>query len=209
MVITMAARALAFALVVAALLSGCTPEGRKINDINDSPNAGTVEQQYATLAQRPDIDEATRVWLQLLDELKRLTVTEFALPEWLSTPGDPVSGAGCGFDFPDIGGDGATRQINGGYSNAPITDDKWDQAVDKVGEIAKRYGFTRHERMIDRPGNHDVTYFHPDGTKVLFGTELNTVLTLISGCYLTAEAKRRGAPTSPTLTLPPDLTEPN
>lgn len=43
---------LAFAVMLAS--TACT--GR---DINDNPNAGTAEQQYATLAGRPDIDEVT------------------------------------------------------------------------------------------------------------------------------------------------------
>ncbi|MGH3519421.1 MAG: LppA family lipoprotein [Haloechinothrix sp.] len=178
-------------LFAAVLLCGCVPEGR---DINDNPNAGTVEDQYRALAQRPDIEQATEQWSQLLQEVRDLLSEEYGLPEWQFREGNRISRAGCGFDFPDISGDGEARNIRGGYSEAPIPAGSWDEAVTKVGEIAKRYGFTGVLRIADKGNYHEVEFSDPNGTRLNFGAQVNTSLSLGSGCYLTAEAKRRDAP---------------
>jgi hypothetical protein len=198
----MTIRVLVSVLAVATVLGGCAQEGR---DINDNPNAGTIQQQFDTLTQRPDIEEATEQWLALIDEVQQALRTTFGLPEWVAYKEDPIGRAGCGFDFPDIGGDGETRQIDGGYSEAPIPDENWDEAVTTVAAIAEKYGFTKYERMNDRTGYHDLDYLHPDGSRLLLGTQKNTTLAISSGCHLTAAAKRRGKPEEPSITWPSDL----
>lgn len=118
--------------------------------------------------------------------------------------------AGCGFEFPDIDlTDGESRNLSGGSSQANIPDERWPEALALVGEIAGRRGFQGPKVTLDRPGDHLVGFHDAYGARLDFGTEVATVTGVSTGCHLTAEAKRRGAPTTPTLTLPPDLTEPN
>jgi hypothetical protein len=46
----------------------------------------------------------------------------------------------------------------------------------------------------DQPSDHYATFRDPFGAEITFGTAVNTVLTVRTGCHLTAEAKQRGTP---------------
>lgn len=64
--------------------------------------------------------------------------------------------------------------------------------------MAQKDGFNpQPQRLHDAPGSHDAVFHnvHDDG-EISFGTAQNTSLSASIGCHLTAEAKRRGAPSS-------------
>jgi hypothetical protein len=48
--------------------------------------------------------------------------------------------------------------------------------------------------VVNRSGEHDVTYRKPDGAWIGFGTAVNTTLTVATGCHLKPDARRRGTP---------------
>jgi hypothetical protein len=179
-------------IALAATASTCSSGGK---DINDDPNAGTQGQQYAKLIQRPSLEEIKTQYQLTLSEIRKMTVSEFGLPAWEAPPEDPIGGAGCGFNFPDVNlPDGQTLTIDGGYSRANIPDARWADAVAKVGEIAKKYGFTQSQFFRTHPGDNDARYFTPFGDRLDFGTEKNTVLGISSDCHLSSEARQRGGP---------------
>lgn len=192
LIVTRAGRAYLTVATLAVLLCGCVSEG---GDINDNPNAGTPQDQYNTLLRRPDIEEATHKYKKLLEELRALFVEKFGLPPWEFRDETPVGEASCGFDFPDVRGDqGLTRTIDGGYTRAPIPPGKWEEAVASVTQVVEKYGFTDPKTIADGPKDHQVQYFDGTGTRLDFGYIDNTILAVSTGCFLTPEAHRRGAP---------------
>ncbi|EHR53777.1 hypothetical protein SacmaDRAFT_5662 [Saccharomonospora marina XMU15] len=183
---------IASAMAVLLLPAACGMEG---GDINDDPNAGTVQEQFDTLLQRPSFEEMTERYQEMVTKVRRATVQLGGIPEWRDSKGStPISGAGCGFDFPDIGSDGGTRQINGGVSEGAIPDDRWPEVIERVGKIAESYGFNRREVFKDEPGDHDVRFYDSYGGDFVFGTKINTSMVISSGCFLKNEARERGFP---------------
>ncbi|WP_162830255.1 LppA family lipoprotein [Amycolatopsis palatopharyngis] len=185
-------RKLALAVVLTGLLSACVSEG---SNINDDPNAGTQQQQYDTLLQRPDIEQVTDTYQAALDEIKGTLAKKFGLPEWEHGPYREIGEAACGFDFPDVDGrQGITRTISGGFSRSTIPDDRWEESVQIITEIANKYGFKGPERVADKPGNREIRYFDAAGSRLSFGQVKNMSISISTGCHLTPEAHQRGGP---------------
>ena len=66
--------------------------------------------------------------------------------------------------------------------------------VDRVAQIAQRYGFDDHEMVQDKPGLHRVIFTDSYGGDFMLGTEVNTSMSISSGCFLLKQARQRGAP---------------
>jgi hypothetical protein len=185
-------RYLAIAIVLTGLLSACVSEG---SNINDDPNAGTQQQQYDRLLQRPDIEHATHTYQRALKEIKQALTDKFDLPRWEQRDDTPIDESACGFDFPDIDGrQGVARSINGGFTRAAIPDDRWEEAVSTVTAIAKKYGFQGPERVADKPGNREIRYFDDAGSRLSYGQIKNMSTYISTGCHLTPGAHERGGP---------------
>lgn len=185
-------RKLAGAMVLIGLLSACASEG---SNINDDPNAGTQQQQYDKLLQRPDIEQATQTYQSALKEIKNVLTEKFDVPTWEQRDDTPIGAAACGFDFPDVSGrEGITRTINGGFTRAVISDNRWEEAVQIVTEVANEYGFKGPERVADKPGNREIRYFDAAGSRLSFGQIKNMSTYISTGCHLTPEAHQRGGP---------------
>lgn len=178
------------ALATLTLPAGCGVEG----DINDDPNAGTVQEQFDKLMRRPSFEEMTERYKQLVKEVQQVTVDIAGLPAWEEPKGTAVGGAGCGFEFPDIGADGGTRQINGGLSRANISDALWPKVVGQVAQIAREYGFERSEFARKKTGNHQVYFYDSYGGDLGLGTQTATSMSISSGCFLHEKARKRGTP---------------
>ncbi|WP_084789563.1 LppA family lipoprotein [Saccharomonospora iraqiensis] len=163
----------ASSLVAVVFASACGMEG----DINDDPNAGTVQDQFDTLMQRPSYEDMTERYKRMIKEVQDATVDIAGISEWRQPKGStPVNGAGCGFDFPDIGRDGGTRQISGGVSEGPIPEGRWPKLINRVAQIAQRYGFERKQVFQDEPQNHRISLFDSYGGEFSFGTGDNTAM---------------------------------
>lgn len=179
-------------LIVAALLCGCMPGG---GNINDNPNSGTLQDQYNTLLQRPNIKQATAKYQKLISEIQALTREEYDFPEWEYNHGLAFDESGCGFNFPDVPADQAVvRSIYGGFSRKSVPAAEWDDLVKKVARIADKYGLRGPKVVSDGPQDHQVQFFDSTGTRLDFGYIDNTVLAISTGCFLTPEAHRRGHP---------------
>lgn len=171
------------------------PEG---GNINDNPNAGGLQDQYSTLMQRPNIEQATDEYKKLLAELKATLRKKFDLPKWEYTDDQRMDESGCGFNFPDVRADqGVARSIKGGFTRDTIPAGKWGEALQIVTRIANDYGFKGPQRIADEPGNREVYYFDAAGTRLAFGQVNNISIGISTGCFLTPEAHRRGEPIPP------------
>lgn len=185
--------AIVCALATLVLPAACDGEG----DINDDPKAGTAQEQFDKLLRRPSFEEMTERYKQLVQEVRQVTIDVADLPAWEEPTGTAIGGARCGFDFPDIGADGGTRQINGGFSRANISDDLWPKVVEQVARVARKYGFERSEVVQDKPGNHQIYFYDSYGGDLGLGTQAATSMSISSGCFLKDDARQRGTSPEP------------
>ncbi|MET7771196.1 LppA family lipoprotein [Nocardia sp. NPDC005366] len=63
-----------------------------------------------------------------------------------------------------------------------MPDTDWPQILRSATEIARSFGLNTVETVIDRPGDHDVTFTSEDGNLLRFGTLKAAVLRAITGC---------------------------
>jgi hypothetical protein len=173
----------ASALICAACGSGTEPKDDSVGN----------QEQFATLLQRPDIEQAQSNYLSLLEKIRAELVARHGLTPWRPDEDGP-SGSACGADFPDVGADGEVRRYSSGISPGNIPDEKWGSAVATVAELAGAAGFGAPGIVVDRPGDHEVSLRDSYGAELLFGTAKNTTLSVSTGCHLTRTAHQRGTP---------------
>jgi hypothetical protein len=150
------------------------------------------DEQYAELLKRPDLEQTEADARKMLDEIRGELVSRVGIAPWEPGKGEAYTGSACG-DFPNISG-AEKRRFSSGRSPGNLPDAKWAEAVELVKSIAGRYGFDQQGTVVDRPGDHEVTFGNNYGAELWFGTAVNTTLSLTTGCHLTREAHQRGTP---------------
>lgn len=143
-----------------------------------------MEDQRTTLQQRPDIEQISVRYEQMQTEIRDRLSTEIGGMTWVSD-GEGSRG-GCGFEFPDVR-EGQSRSLTRWTGLDGFPDDRWDQAVAIVQEITGRYGFSTPGVIINRPGDHKMVVPDPYGGTLNFGTAVNTILRMHTGCHLPAQ----------------------
>jgi len=156
-------------LVLAVLLGGCGVIGGE-----------SVEDQRAALRQRPDIEAVSALYERMQAEVRDRLSAEISGLTWVNYSDE--SRGGCGFEFPDVR-EGKSRSLPG-WATGGIPDDRWDLAVAIVQEITGRYGFSTPEVIVNRPGDHKMVVPDPYGGTLDFGTAVNTILHMHTGCHL-------------------------
>ncbi|MQA16172.1 MAG: hypothetical protein GEV09_19100 [Pseudonocardiaceae bacterium] len=156
--------------VFAALVAGCAGQ---------TPG-GDMEEQQATLAHRPTIDEMTARYERMQAELRQRLVVEIGISEWVKR--SELSGSGCG-DFPDVPA-AESRRLGTWYSPGNLPDARWPRALGIVTEVTGAYGFAPPEIIVDRPNDHTIVGIDQYGASYEFGTAVNTVLGVSTGCHL-------------------------
>ncbi|WP_051343291.1 LppA family lipoprotein [Pseudonocardia spinosispora] len=160
----------------------------------------TVKQrQFATLMQRPDLDQAISHYGEMLTTIR--TQLSMTFPRFSWSVRQQEGRAGCGADFDEVNRrlsahDAQTAGLPTWASKGGFTDEEWARAVAIVGDIARRYGFDVPQLTVDRPGDHSIELSDRYKASFTFSSAVNTSLLLITGCHLTPEAKRRGVPAS-------------
>ena len=160
----------ALLLVLAVLLGGCEVIG-----------GDSVADQRAALRQRPDIETISARYEQMQAEVRDRLSAEIGKLSWVND-GEESRG-GCGFEFPDVP-EGQSRSLARWTALGGFPDDRWDQAVAIVQEITDRYGFGTPEVIVSRPGQHRLVVPDPYGGTLNFGTSVNAVLRMHTGCHL-------------------------
>ncbi|MGQ0774614.1 MAG: LppA family lipoprotein [Pseudonocardiales bacterium] len=162
------------AVILAAVLGGC----------GNNPGGGSVREQHQTLHQRPDIEQITTTYEQMRDEIRQHLSDHVGPLHWINRESE--STRGCGFDFPDVEGT-TSRSLTRWTSEGNLPDARWDHAVRIVADITARYGFAQPRVIVDRPSDHQIRISDPYGGELIFGTAVNTILALNTGCHLTPE----------------------
>lgn len=164
------ARLLAMVAAAAILAAGCAAQNSE---------GGTVEQQQATLAARPTIDEMTARYERMQAELRQRLVDEIGITDWDKI--SELSGSGCG-DFSDVP-TAESRSLTSWGSEGNLPDARWPQAVAIATEVTGRYGFAPPEVVVDRPGSHRIVGTDQYGATYKFGTINNTSIGVSTGCH--------------------------
>ena len=141
----------------------------------------SVDDQQATLRQRPDIEQISARYEQMQAEVRDRLTAEIGGLAWVND--DNESRSGCGFDFSDVH-EGESRLLARWTALGNLPDARWDDAVAIVQEITGEYGFGTPEVVLDRPGNHRIVVPDSYGGTLNFGTSVNTILRMYTGCHL-------------------------
>ncbi len=176
-------------LAIAITVAACADRaGEAVN------KQASYDQQLRELLQRPDINDAVSRYDRMRADISDRIAAEIGLSPWKKDNG---TRAGCR-EFPDVDdGEKESAQLGTWFVGAAIPDDKWPQAVAIFSEITSKYGFESPPRvLVDRPGNHEVTAADPWGADATLGTEVGTILGLLTGCHPTATGRMRHAPTT-------------
>lgn len=179
-------RPLVAALALAVLAPGCASAGSE---------RGNMDQQLATLAQRPTIEQITARYEEMQARLRDRLSAEVGPLQWVKR--ESAGRAGCA-DFPDL--EGESRTLDRWASEGNLPDAQWERAVAIAAEVTGEYGFSAPEAIVDRPGDHEITGSDPYGGGYQLGTARNTVLMVSTGCHLPADkhpAADSPAPASP------------
>lgn len=151
----------------------------------------TTTELFDELTRRPDIEVVDARCRELLAAVRDALVVELGLRPWIP-PDNPVNASTGRGPFARLGGDGEIRRYSSGRSPGAVSDVDWPRATAIVAEVAGRYGFGAPTVVVDRPGDHEVSFAGEYGGELLFGTAANTTLSVTTGCHLTPKAYLRG-----------------
>lgn len=166
-------RPLLAALTAAVLLlgaAGCSTEG--------DPVPSTSREQ---LSERPTLEEQTERFEQMQDEVQERLGADLGLTAWTRRESGDTGLCDNG-EVPDA----RVAFLPGRLLTGGVPDAAWQSAVDLLAEVAEPYGFDRVERVVDRPGEHEVVLHGEHEALVRFGTLQNATLGVTTGCHLLA-----------------------
>ncbi|MGH3931232.1 MAG: LppA family lipoprotein [Pseudonocardiaceae bacterium] len=167
-------RRTATVIMLAVAVGGC----------GSDQGGGSVREQNQALQQRPHIEQITNTYEKMRDDIRQRLSEQVGPLQWIARFGTDTRG--CGFDFQDV--EGATsRSLETWTSQGNLPDNRWDQAVRIVAEITARYGFAQPRVIVNRPSDHEIRISDPYGGELIFGTAVNTTLSLNTGCHLSRD----------------------
>jgi hypothetical protein len=184
-------RAIYAILTVAVILATITGCG--------GTTVSAKDREFHELMQRPDIEQAASRYEELATKVRSQLSTTFPDMTWSTS--DPVGGAGCNGKFRDVNvdlplDDAESRGLSVWLGSAGLTNDRWQQAIATITPLLHAYGFQPGFR-VDGPKDYQIDFYDQYDADFSFGSMLGTSLQISTGCHLTAEAKRRGAPAIP------------
>jgi len=181
--------------LLALMLAGCDDSPNQYLDNTHPSETSTmsVQQQFDQLMQRPSLEEITARYEEMRQKISDSLAQKFGVAEWGKRDSPPDTG-GCAPEYSVDSWDAGKYYAQIWYSKTPIAYAQWSQAKSAVSEIAGSYGFSTVALAIDKPGDMDLELNDSYGGKLTFGSAVNTSLSFRTGCHLTDEAKKRGAP---------------
>ncbi len=169
--LTRLTRLMTMVMLAAILTAGCA---------GTTPGSDmSVQEQQATLAARPTIDEMTARYERMQAELRQRLADEIGITEW--TKISEGNRSGCG-DFSEVP-TAESRRLGVWRSEGNLPDARWPQAVAIATEVTGDYGFAPPEIVVDRPGDHAIVGIDQYGASFDLGTVANTVLGVSTGCH--------------------------
>ncbi|MEU6266605.1 LppA family lipoprotein [Saccharopolyspora shandongensis] len=174
-------RKLVLFVLCALLATGCA-SGPEPSD------GGNVADPLSMLRQRPSMEEITARYEEMRQKLRdRLSADLGLATPWINK-GDFGQAACEGKELSHV--DGAEQHSLERWTfEGNIPDDQWERAQQIGIDVTKEYGFKELEIVVNRPGDHKVEMRDEFGAQLQFGTKVNTVLSLRTGCHLLQSAK--------------------
>jgi hypothetical protein len=150
------------------------------------------QQQFAELMKRPTLDEVIVRYEEMRGVIRDRLTREFNLPKWQEQESSRYSG--CAPQFADVDEkDSSRKYLPRSFTPAPLIS-SWKQAKQIVVEVSKGYGFNKISLDVEKPDDVEFNLNDQYGAELSLGSSKNTVLTVTTGCHLSAEAKQRGGP---------------
>ncbi|TDD53642.1 LppA family lipoprotein [Saccharopolyspora elongata] len=174
-------RKLVLFVLCALLATGCA-SGPEPSD------GGNVADPLSMLRQRPSMEEITVRYEEMQQKLRdRLSADLGLATPWINK-GDPGQAACQGKELSHV--DGAEQHSLDTWAyEGNIPDAQWERAQQIGIDVTKEYGFKELEIVVNRPGDHKVEMRDEFGAQLQFGTKVNTILSLRTGCHLLQSAK--------------------
>jgi len=170
-------------LLVLFITAGCSGIGAARE--NDK-----MKDAFEAMLKRPSITEVEADYQSMFQTIRERLTAEVGVAGWVPDD-EPISGSACGGDLSRLA-DAVVRRYDAGMSPGNLPDAKWEQAVAIVTEVASQHGFGAPAVIVNRPGDHEVSFRNTYDGELLFGTGANTILGGSTGCHLTEEAHQRG-----------------
>jgi hypothetical protein len=163
-------------LTVVLALAGCS------QGFGGGQDNMSMEEAATELQARPDIEQTMTKYNQLMTDLKT-ALTDAGITGAWKTIRHADSGA-CS-DYGDAGANelNAENRSTPSWSSTGIPETDWPRALDILKRVTTAAGFTTIEVPKDEPGNHDLFIQGPYGAVLDFGTQVNTVMSIRSGCH--------------------------
>lgn len=142
------------------------------------PSQGAFDE----LANRPNIEVVIGKHKQIEREIQRRLIDGIGLPDaWETT--DEESENWCTGEYEGL--DAVTIRMPNWANNAEIPEADWSRALEIFTEVTGEHGFDKPQAVVDRPNDHLVHAYHPNGAEFSFGTKKATSLSSATGCHLT------------------------
>lgn len=187
---------LAISALLVLALTGCGPmfESEYTGRADGDHGHGTPGELGELLHRRDAEDvlaDRDRMITEITTELTRIVPGS----EWL--PNRKASETPCG----DFGSTRGRSYISRHYtSKVPVPAELWDEASQAVIDIAARYGYTDVISHTENPSDDhakDLVIEDGEGGRLAFGSMVAASMYVGTGCYLTAEDKRKAREAAP------------
>lgn len=161
-----------------------------------SVSSDDAKHTFDKLMKRPDIDQATRKYERMQNEIQEALSKQVSnLSQWRAR-GETIGAACDSNSYPGVGNDAETNGLGNYVAAGKFNDTEYERELPIIGSIVEKYGFNPEpQRIYDAEGVHDVVFHNvQDDGKLQMHVERGVNLGVTTGCYLTAEAKKRGHP---------------
>ncbi|MCI2417705.1 LppA family lipoprotein [Saccharopolyspora sp. K220] len=174
-------RRVSLLILCALLIGGCASRP-------ESSDGGSMEDPRSVLQQRPSMEDVTARYEEMQQKLRDRLSAELGLATPWENDGDIGEAACQGEEFSQIDGAEEHSLARWVYRGS-IPDSQWAQAERIADEVSSEYGFVEREVVVNRPADHKVEIRDGFGAALQFGTAVNTILSLRTGCHLLQSAK--------------------
>jgi hypothetical protein len=181
---------LAAAMAAGALLLAACDDGGQYHGTPSSETPVPSQQQYAELLRRPAIDEAVARYEEARKTLQTKLTNELGISGWVDKKDGRQSG--CANEFPGVDSRDAVRTFLS-FIAAPkgISAEQWADAKRIAADVGTGYGFTKPGLQTNKPPTFEFELRDQYGATLTLSSGTTTVISIETGCHLTAEAKGR------------------
>ncbi|WP_083715518.1 LppA family lipoprotein [Amycolatopsis keratiniphila] len=186
-------------MAVAVLLTSTACDSSPDYLDNDHSKDGmSTQQQFADLLKRPDAKQAQAKYDEALTDLRAKLTEATGFSAWQQGTVAEVAPGCNAFRAVDVH-DVYTTYTTWGLPEV-IPEASWAKTTQALTEAAGKHGFTKKGFEVNQPAFQELHLLDDFGADLTLSTSTgtttgtSTMLTLKTGCHLSAEAHKRGTP---------------